>query len=575
MAGRLLRSWIRLTLVWWVGVAIAWAFSDVRIGSAIHVLNGSSVVVNPGNSGHLALSVLRRWSLPVAIATALCAGLGWFMAWGAHKFLRRKRDSRVLPGVAWRGLKISLGPLESPAWLPDRQQPFTAEVSSSLAQRINQLSPPHRAVLNEVLGYLAAHPEAFVGAGHQGTLLDHSLHVLERLPKGNEDSLALIATAAHDAGKVLAWQRNAEGTWERKGNHDDMGGLLLYALPAAAKLSESELRVLVLALRFAHKRERTPVLHDATERARVAAIQDAVSAADREATSIEKKAVLAEVDRPKLLETAFLTALPDMLFQVHGLPKGTLAAAWRKDGRVYFSEPRLREVIGETLRTINADAAAAWQETRQKGRVVQQTLDLIALFRQKGWLVEEIEGVRAAPPLWNVLSGTKQLRGIIIVDLPEHMHYMLPANAPYQLTVTGALLNDGEIPLPARKAKPEAAPASPPEAPVATAPAPPPADAEPPPPPVAPPVPEQAPSPPPAPAATPSAESGPTPQPAPPSGNKGGKPRRQQREPRAAAPPPPAPPPVNHKKPSSKAAMLALMSGNAISERSGEDDEQL
>lgn len=592
MGGRLAKAWIRLTLVWWAAVAIAWAFSDVRIGAAVKLLTGRGVAVNPANSGHLALSVLRMWSLPVALAAAVAASAGWLIAWVAHRLMRRDRDNRVRPGSEWRGLRISLGALEQPAWLPDRQEPFTAEVSPALALRINRLDPVHRAVLNEVLGYLAAHPEAYVGAGHHGTLLDHTLHVLERLPRENDDALALIATAAHDAGKVLAWQRKesgrggwtgkvlrtlglkrqAQGEWERKGNHDDFGGLLVSALPAAARLSESELRVLVTALRFAHKREKTPLLHDTAERVRVASIQDAVTEADREATAIEKKLVLAEVDRPKLLETAFLTALPGMLFQVHGIAKGAKAAAWRKGARVYFSEPRLREVIGETLRTLNADAAAAWQETRQKGKVVQQTLDLLDFFRGKGWLVEEIEGVRADPPLWNVMSGTKSLSGIIIVDVPEALHYMLPANTHYELTVTGALLNGGEIPS-ARKKREEPAPESqtpssagaPAETLVAagndpavsaTVPAqepPPAAEALAPalePPPQTPP-----------PAAQPAA-------PAPPNRHGGG--RAKGRQGGNCSPAPPA----NHQKPStsSKAAILALMSGNAIGEVPDDDE---
>ncbi|MDI3258413.1 MAG: hypothetical protein QJR02_01820 [Sinobacteraceae bacterium] len=437
MTSRLLKSFLRVACVWWLVALILWSMSDARIGTAAGALAHQTITADARNAASLAVGVVRRWSLPVLCA-ALAAGIaGAGLAWGVQRLLWGRIKRRVRPGSEYRGLGISLGPLEAPVWAPDARLAFTAEVSRAVASRMKRLSAPQYALLNDILSYLAAHKDAYVGPGHQGSLLDHTLHVLERLPDKADDPLVLIGAAAHDAGKVQAWKRDDKGEWKRSGLHDDLGGLLLAAMPSAGLLPETEFRVLVTALRYAHKRERTPLLWDADERARVAAVQDAITAADHDATAREKKAVLREKDRPALLERAFLSALGDMQFQVAGLARGVKAAGWRKGARIFLSEPRLREVLQERLRQFDADAAAAWWERRQPARIAPQTADTMDMLRGKGWLVERIGEHHAHPAIWDIKSGTINLSGVLIVDLPEDLHHLLPKDAPYEITVIG------------------------------------------------------------------------------------------------------------------------------------------
>lgn len=448
MKSRLLKSWLRIVMLWWLGVTVFWAMSDLRIASTWQRLTGHTVSVNALNSGLLALDILRRWSLPVILLTLASATLGVGVVWFVCRISASGRQRRVRAddrGSRWQGVSLSMGLLPKPAWADVPISGVDIEAEGALSHRLHAMSEAQRAVFGEVLGLLAAHPDAFVGDGHQGSLLEHTLHVLERLPAACDDPLLPIAAAAHDAGKILAWQRDKKGQWQRKGWHDDLGGLLLSALPSVERLPENESRILILTLRFAHKRQRTPVMPMWTDTERLRKIQDAITDADHTATAVEKKQVLETLDKDTLLMRAFIEALPTMQFQVPGLRKGVQATGWRKGERVYLSEPRLRESVSEAMQKIDANAAAAWSVPRKKGQLAQQTADLIDVLTDKGWIISKIDAWEATPPLWIVQSGTITLRGILIVDLPAEHQTRLPADAPYEMTVTGPLFTTGKV----------------------------------------------------------------------------------------------------------------------------------
>ena len=145
--------------------------------------------------------------------------------------------------------------------------------------------------------------------------------------------------------------------------------------------------------------------------------------------------VMPYIDRSSLLERVFIASLSQMRFQIPGLRKGIEAAAWRKGNRVYISEMRFREEINRIMQSINTDEVAAWRGGNKPGEIAQQTWDMLGMLRKKGWLVEDIEGIEAYPPLWTIRSGTINFSGIIIVDLPDSLTTRLAKNAPYEITV--------------------------------------------------------------------------------------------------------------------------------------------
>lgn len=88
-----------------------------------------------------------------------------------------------------------------------------------------------RAFSLTILFFIWSNDDAFVGDGHGVSLWEHTLDVLDRSRPHVFDPLIPIAAAAHDAGKILAWERHPKsGEWKRVGYHDDCGMLLVSSL---------------------------------------------------------------------------------------------------------------------------------------------------------------------------------------------------------------------------------------------------------------------------------------------------------------------------------------------------------
>ncbi|MDN5873659.1 MAG: hypothetical protein L0H29_04670, partial [Sinobacteraceae bacterium] len=374
-------------------------------------------------SGLTALHVMALWTVPVLALTFAGVSLGVGIAWLWFLLTGQTQRKRTATGTrsAWRDMTLSMGDLERPRWSGLPRDELVLDIEDDLADRYAKMSAPQQRLFAEVLGVINAHPGAFVGDGHKGKLIDHTIHVLSRLPADCADPLLPIAAAAHDCGKILAWKRvgtddNHQPVWERVGWHDDLGGLMLSALPAMSELPENERRILVNGLRFAHKSGKRPTLPNRTDTTRMKTVMDAVTGADHTATAAEKVQVLQEMDREPLLEKVFMEALSDLPVHRPGLKVEGIA--WRKQQRIYISDPKLREFLLPRVARYSASATAAWNVQRKGGEMVQMTKDLLALFAEKGWLVTKIDDKRANPPLWNIRSGKVDIKGVIALDLP-------------------------------------------------------------------------------------------------------------------------------------------------------------
>ena len=446
MREKLLKAWLTTLIMWWLVLTVWWSWSNARLQATAGHLHRLWPAVWPAPPAHVTAlnawevlaSVGYRWSLPV-LALGLLLALVSAAAVAAYAWARRTRTQvGHAAGDRLRELSINLGKLPRPAWQPEAGR-TPVSLSGSYGAHIEAIPQAYRDLLFALLSYLAANQDAFVGPGHDGTLLDHSLHVLVRVldnsgPKA--DPLLLLAALAHDAGKVLAWKRDDKGEWKRIGDHDTLSARLVSAMPEFAQLSLPEQRALLLALAYGHKSFRMPTAAG-VDAQRLQALVEGLHEADRGATREEKKAVLKTVDLDARLIDAFQIALGRIEFQRPGIKKGARATGWRQDGRIYLLEPGLRAAV---LASLPEDVAAALGgDYRPKGGLARVTLALLQALRAKGWLVEESEGARADPALWRMKSGEKEFAGVIAVDVPADWHPRLPKNTPFHVALTGPL----------------------------------------------------------------------------------------------------------------------------------------
>ncbi len=445
MRDGLLRAFVRVTLTWFILLFLWWGFSDARIADSVRRLTGHAVTVTPLNALAWLWFVVVHYMFPVLGVVAALFFLGHFLAHGLHWKRRRDVEGRVIPDTSWRGMEVSMGMLPHPDW--ETAGPVAPVDFGPWKNRVAELPAPHQRVLRETLSAIAAHPDAYVGPGHTDSLLEHTLGVLESTWDSNPrcDALLPLLSAAHDMGKIRAWVRNDKGEWRRNGWHDEWSARLFSGLPGFWELPPDERKIALIALRYSHKFSRAPLLNE-LETQRLVRLHELLEGADRKTTAEEKKAVVeAHAESlPELLTAAFLDALSEtLIYQSAQTPKGAKAGVWRKNARLYISEPLLRDAL---LHHLPENIAAAIESSRKAGKLSPLTAALVDALRVQGWLVEALPepGTRteegkpiplmiASPPLWNVRSGNINLNGVLIVNIPVEEQYRLKGNAPFPM----------------------------------------------------------------------------------------------------------------------------------------------
>lgn len=470
MQKHLLRSFLIVVWFWWVVAFLVFSISDPGINLAalerLHTLFPFLAIRVPAHADALnALSIqiriLKGWSLPVLGLTAAWAlvgaglALGW--AWG----LRQKRIRREQSGQnGWRGVSVTLGVLPPLASLPRIEADLcvdepekAAEQASEIAEAegeslqttLTRLPQVNQDLIQEIIEVLAAHPEAYVGPGHQGTLLEHSLHVLETTllrKEAAEEPLLPIAAIAHDLGKIVTFQKSAEGEWTRTGWHDKASARILAALPSWWKLNPEERLALDFAIRYDHSSRDMPFPRKDQIRRRALQIQGLLSQADREATAAEKQAVLIDLPLPDLAFQAFMDVLPTLPLHVagHAPAKGVKAAGWKQGEFLFLLENQCRE---RSMAMMSPEIAAALGGAfRPQHKLAPFTDHLLDGLAEQQLLVTEWEQqtVPANNALWNLKSGTKEFKGVLIIRITDEMRLRLPeTDTTYILTVLGPL----------------------------------------------------------------------------------------------------------------------------------------
>lgn len=366
---------------------------------------------------------------------------------------RRESRGKQSRNHTWRGITASI--TEVPTVKRPRSDLLDIKFPRSMPKE-------HKPLARALLGYIQANNHAYVGDGHNTTLLKHTVSVIKKaLSLEGADPLLVLAAAAHDIGKVETFQKIG-GKWESIGHHDKAGARLLSSFPTWWALPEPDKYVLLYAVKYEHSHKGLPTTVpglDADARERLMTLVTQLKQIDSSATKAEKEEVIEAAEKESSLLSLFMKAAPEFCYQTAGLGKGLRAVGWRQGTRLYFIEWGVRKAM-EPMLTKN-QAAALETDYEQGQRLARFSSELYKQLDEKGWLVTEHEieqedgtmkRVKASKklPLWKIetrhhndTKAGRTFSWVFIVDLPEEERGWFPANSQYAITVKKAEREQG------------------------------------------------------------------------------------------------------------------------------------
>lgn len=463
MRPQLLKSFIIVLVFWFTATTLYWSFADPKVN--LQALKQLQLFLAPimhlevpddasvFKSLQVQLTVIGLWTIPMLIGTAVSLSIGLGLSWLYAAKEWKQREDREQSSGPYRGFTVTLGPMPTPKSFP-RQELDLGEDPEKL---LNKATPGQSALLAEIFGTLAEHPDIFPGQGNSsGTAIElamseaiHALRTNSQFP-----GMAACAAAGSVLGNILGYEKGADG-WEpsKSKTHGRAAGHILHSLPAWWDLPENERTAIMLAVKYKDSPHMMPELDGNHELYRVAQslLVTAITVTTAVVEENKKKILDAKPAVPQDVLSAFLQALPLLGFQSKSLPKGVRATAWKQGNRVYLAEIALRENV---MKLMPADLAEALKPPKDaKIRVQPFTRELLKAFHEKGWLVTKVGDLEIKPldALWVVKAGTLVFKGIIIIDVPQELMLGLPAeNSPYEMDVQNALFTSALV----SKAKP-------------------------------------------------------------------------------------------------------------------------
>lgn len=453
MRPRLLQSFVLVVLFWFCATTVWWSFQRPEVNLAALRQLKSLLPFLPFEPpaqaailGSLAVqkNVLVYWTFPMLVGTVVSAMIGYGIAWLLARGKAQEREAREQGKGVYRGVTLTVGELPLPRTYPRDSLTLSADEDESLAR----LTAGELALLGDILGTISAHPAAYVGESAAASLLDHTLEVVEpALARPRFPGLTAIVAAAHEMGKILAFESDGAGGWKEKMTVDKGATIILRTLESWHRLPNPERAAVLAAVQFHSTPERIPEPDGDKAAAQLA--KDLLAATDDSRQEVEqaaKETALAAVQSNESASLsdqifeAFIQALPTLAFQHRGLPKAVPAAAWKLGNRVFLLEIRVREQVTaklpDQLRSLLTPAP------KQRPRVQPFTVELLKAFAKRGWLVTEVNGTAlpADEALWNVQAGKLEFKGVMLVTVPDEYMQQLPQqDSMYDLAITGPL----------------------------------------------------------------------------------------------------------------------------------------
>jgi hypothetical protein len=407
------------------------------------------------------LALLWAWSVPVMGLLALWGSVaalatGWVVR---HEVLSPGASSRK--GDTWDCVDISIGALQRPHWLRSARTGLRFTLPKDLHDKIAgyvKKYPDHARALEAVLALLQD-SDAHAGPGHF-PLFEHSIGVLRMAWETDtlHDPLVPLVAASHDLGKIITHQHGNTANNDQ-GYHDTLGARILASLHQVQALPPADRDILLLIVGYAHKAAERPyprgrvselerraakgkdeamalskaqAADAAINQARLEAVYQATTGADKVTTQAEKEALRAAPDFRNDLFRAFVDMLRDTKNFPWNQKTNTAEAAvfpyvGESDRFLLILDTRLRDYIDTKFPTDLK--AIAGSGLRNPAHVSEQTWTLMAVLREKGWLVEELFGVRSSFFLWDLTRGTgfrgTEFNGVFAVRPPDPQWHAL------------------------------------------------------------------------------------------------------------------------------------------------------
>lgn len=450
MRSKLLSSFLTVFLFWWLFFLFKWGLGSLQdnfksltdIKKLLPFLNIKIPESGISQALYIQLTVIKTWTIPIVVLGVISTIIGVAIVWMYAYRYYVDRLERVKPKGNWRGAYIGAIGGGGALPLPEQLKKLKLANESVLAhEKVQKLKEKEIVLLREILETLYAYPDAYCGDGHDSSLYQHTIHVIEKLlQKEKVSGLTLIVAAAHDMGKITAFQKNDKGKFIRVKHHDKESAKLLALMPSFWDFEEIERRVMLMATKYGHTPGDMPSFEkeDITMK-KAMDILHIIHEVDRQATKEEKQRVLDKTEIEKVILESFINVLPTLHFQKPGLPKGAISSGWKIKGRLYLNEIQVREIC---MKNLDKDVRAALGGNyREKTEVTPFTSALLKAFNDKNWLVKTIDNktVDYSEALWKIKAGTREFNGIIIIEnLPSDVKSMLDsADTTYKLDIIG------------------------------------------------------------------------------------------------------------------------------------------
>lgn len=450
MRPKLLKSFITVLVFWFIVTTLWWSFQKPEVNlEALRQLKGLMPFLPfevPAeakilDSLYVQKNVLAFWTLPLLVAVFLSGLAGYGTMWLKAKGKRDERTQRETGTGNFRGVTLTVGELPVPyVWPKDEIELDTEDES------IAKLTDRQRILLQDILGTISAHPDAFAGEGVDVSLLEHTANIASKaLEAQRNPGLSAIVAAAYELGKITAYKKNGEGEWVPFKKQDKEAAKILGAMNSWFQLPTQERNAVLMAVKYHSTPRLMPTLESDEQAYRMAREILSIAEGTQQEVVVEAKQKTLEKkseDLPDVIFDTFLKSLPVLPFQNRGLPKGVGAVAWKVQNRVYLLEIRLRETL---MAKLPADVRGALTVTG-KPRLQPFTTELLKALEARGWLVTKIGDYKVDPKeaLFNIKAGKLEFKGIIAVDVPADFRAALPADdSMYEIAVSGTLFSQG------------------------------------------------------------------------------------------------------------------------------------
>ncbi|MCC5609578.1 hypothetical protein LC612_23080 [Nostoc sp. CHAB 5834] len=448
MRPKLLKSFLLVLTFWFIATALWWSLQKPEVNlqalSALKDLLPFLPFEVPAQANILQSIMVQKdvlfyWTIPMLVGTVLSGAVGYGLIWLKAHGSAKERTARETGSGNFRGVTLTVGELPVPNTLPRDE----IELDST-DESLRRVTERERVVLEQVLGTLSAHPDAYPGDGISGSLFDHALLIVEKaLQSPRNPGLLSVVAAASELGKISAYKKDEAGTWSLAKNKDRESAKILGTLSAWHELPNQERNAVMMAVKFHSTPKMMPEFESDPVAYRMARELLYVSEETQATVVVEEKAKTLEMNSgelPDVIFSAFIQSLPSLSFQNKGLPKGVQAVAWKVGMRVYLLEIKLRETVSAKLP--NEIRGALTSNPKDRSKLQPFSTELLKALDAKGWLVKAIDGVKldGKEALWNVKAGKLEFKGVIIIDVPEDFRAQLPSDdSMYGIAVTGPL----------------------------------------------------------------------------------------------------------------------------------------